>query len=283
MNVDAPLLSTFGMYDDGEFADANDALWANLAARLSGRGIDHVPPHLSRDRALGELWASPRLLFGQACGYPFATLLRHRTTFLGAPVYDVPGCVGASHKSFVIVEATSKATSLSDLRGARIVVNEATSNTGRHLLGDALAQVGATPSFFSELRSSGSHRASLSLVASKEADVAAIDCISYAYQKRAAPHLTARTRILHQTRATPSPPFIVSSACGDRVVRLVSEALSETLADPKTRDARAILRLLGIQRLPVAAYDVTQSIAESADRVFGSFGLPQECKSESNS
>ena len=64
--------------------------------------------------------------------------------------------------------------------------------TGRHLLGDAVATAGAD--FFARVDVSGSHAISLARVASNEADVAAIDCVSYAHLTRVVPELVAATR-----------------------------------------------------------------------------------------
>ena len=68
------LVAALPMYDDPDLAPANDALWRRIAAALSERGVD-APARLTRGVDLAALWRSPRLVFGQTCGYPYVTAL----------------------------------------------------------------------------------------------------------------------------------------------------------------------------------------------------------------
>jgi ABC-type phosphate/phosphonate transport system substrate-binding protein len=262
-------IASLAMYDGGELSAANDVLWDAIARRLMGFGFRQVPPKLERDRALHDVWSSDRLLFGQTCGYPFAARFRGRLRLLGVPEYSLPGCTRSGHRSFVIVHAGSTVRSLNALRGTRAAINDVESMTGRHLLGDAIAASGGSPGFFASVEVSGSHAVSLERVAAGAADVAAIDCVSYAHLARAAPEIVAETRIIHRTRETPTLPFVVSTACGEVAASLVACALAEAVADPATADARRTLGLVRIRRQTVSVYDDTLAVAAKAERVFG--------------
>jgi ABC-type phosphate/phosphonate transport system substrate-binding protein len=261
-------VASLAMYDGDELTAANDVLWDAIARRLMGFGICDVPSKLERDRAIDEVWASDGLLFGQTCGYPFAARFRGRLRMLGVPEYSLPGCTKTGHRSFVIVHAGSTVRSLSALRGARAAINDVESMTGRHLLGDAIAASRGSPAFFAKVDVSGSHAVSLARVAAGAADVAAIDCVSYAHLARAVPEMVAETRIIHRTRETPTLPFVISAACGAVAESWVTRALAEAVADPCTADARRALGLVRIRRLRPTVYDQTRAVAAKAERVF---------------
>jgi ABC-type phosphate/phosphonate transport system substrate-binding protein len=262
-------IASLAMYDGGELAAANDALWDAIARRLIGFGCCDVPPNLERDRSLDEVWSSDRLLFGQTCGYPFAARFRRRLRLLGVPEYCFLGCTTTGHRSFVMVHAGSKVRSLPALRGSRAAVNDVESMTGRHLLGDAIAASGGSPGFFAKVDVTGSHAVSLARVAAGAADVAAIDCVSYAHLARAMPEMVAETRILHRTRETPTLPFVISAACGEAAASLVARALAEAVTDPRTEAARRALGLVRIRPLHPTVYDDTRVVAARAERIFG--------------
>jgi ABC-type phosphate/phosphonate transport system substrate-binding protein len=230
--------------------------------------LPDVPAGIERATPLEQIWTSDRLLFGQTCGYPFASRLHPRIRLLGAPIYALPGCEGATHRSFVIVKASSKVRRLAGLAGASAVVNADDSMTGRHLLGDAVADIGGRAGFFASVRVSGSHARSLAMVALGEADVAAIDCVSYAHLARAKPELVAETRILHRSSPTPTLPFVISAACGEVAAFAMAGALAVAVLDPKLEDARRALGLVGLRRIRPIAYARALAIAVRADRVF---------------
>jgi ABC-type phosphate/phosphonate transport system substrate-binding protein len=256
------------MYDGGELALANDALWEAIASRLESAGMANVPRQLERRVPLAELWASRDLLFGQTCGHPFAARYRGRLRLIAAPRYALPGCREGRHRSFVVVSARSPARDLAALRGGRAAINDEESMTGRHLLGDLVAAVGSAAGFFSEVEVTGSHAQSLARVAAGDAEVAAIDCVTFAHLKRSSAELVAGTRVLLHTRETPALPFVLSAAQSEETAALVGRALAEAVADPATADARHTLALVGLETLDAAAYDVTLGVAARADAVF---------------
>jgi ABC-type phosphate/phosphonate transport system substrate-binding protein len=273
-----PRCASLSMYDGGELASANDALWDAIARRLRAFGVGDVPRALDRECPLEALWSSGQLLFGQVCGYPFAARFRDQLRVLAAPHYAVPGCARGRHRSYVVVHARSAVKELAALRGTRAAINDTESMTGRHLLGDAVyGSSGARP-FFAGVVISGSHARSLAMVAAGTADVAAIDCVSYAHLARAAPEIIRETRVLHRTITTPTLPFVISTECGEVAAYLVARALADVFDDPRTRDARAVLRLVGIDQVRADVYSPTLAVAARADHVFG--GRPRRFQRE---
>jgi ABC-type phosphate/phosphonate transport system substrate-binding protein len=262
-----PFVVALPMYDGGDLAAANDALWQAVRDRIEARGLGELPRVLTRHLSTSELWSSEGLLLSQICGYPFAC--RHaQLAVVAAPAYAIEGCTPTHHRSFVVVRARSRFAAVRDLAQAHAVINEIESVTGRHLLGDAVADVGGAAGFFSRISISGSHAASLAAVAHGEADVAAIDCITHHHLARQAPALVRATRILHVTRPSPVPPFVIARDCGEVAAALVAEALAEALGDPRLEDARRLLGLAGLSAPSAASYESTLALAKRAHAIF---------------
>ena len=257
------LTANFGMYDGGELTAANDVLWSAIAARITD--VDGVPTQLDRTVGPPGVWLDDRLLLGQACGYPFAKRLAERLVLAGTPDYTAPGCEPGAHRSFIVVAARTRTRSLRQLRGVCAAVNDTESMTGRHLLGEALAPA---PGAITSTVVSGSHARSLALVASGGADVAAIDCITYAHLARLSPEMVAETRTIAWTRTVPALPFVTARSLGAKTAARVASALRSVMIDPELADVRRVLRLRGLTTRGPSDYAALLPIAARADSVF---------------
>ena len=234
------------MYDFAPLRAATDAFWSAIAARLRARGIADVPPALTREVSHIETWHDPLLLFGQACQYPLASTWHEAVRLVAIPAYAAPGCEGSRYRSAVIVRTGDPAQRLADLRGRRCAVNERSSNSGSNLLRAAIAPLAEQGRFFSSVELTGGHLASARAVAEEAADVAAIDCVSYAHIQRFHPELTARLRILDWTASSPGLPFVTARAGGDSSLPALRAALAEVQSDPALAAVRDALLLTGI-------------------------------------
>lgn len=252
------------MYDDGPAVQqANDALWAFVAGRLAAEGVE-APPALTRGADLEGLWRAPGLLLAQTCGYPLMTRLRGAVQLVATPRYAAPGCKGATHRSAIVVRASSGAASLADLRGGRCAVNDAESNTGMNLMRAAAAPLATAGAFFGEVQFTGSHRESVSAVARGEADVAAIDAVTLAHLQRLSPDLAKGVRVLQWTQASPGLPLITSGSTPPVVIAALRRALDEAVLAPSLDGARRELLLDGFERLSEADYDRVLRIRQAA-------------------
>ncbi|HMJ10546.1 MAG TPA: PhnD/SsuA/transferrin family substrate-binding protein [Polyangiaceae bacterium] len=242
---------------------ANDAFWAALRSNLLLHGVSDAPKRLERDLPLPRVWSDPELLFSQICGAPYAAGYADQLTLIGTPHYAAPGCDGAYHRSFVIVNRASPARDIEDLSGACVAVNDRGSNTGFNLLGDWLSPLSTGEPFFARLVISGAHMESMRLVAEGAADVASIDCVTHAFLARHHPELVSATRILARTALTPAPPWVVSRSTPRRVVEALRDALRTVLSSPRMTGLGSRLLLQGFSELPAASY---RAILESAQR-----------------
>ena len=224
-----------------------------------------APDALSRGEDLAAYWTNPALLLGQTCGYPLVTSLAGRVALLATPIYLAEGCEGAFYRSAIVIHARDGAASLADLRGRRCAVNDPASNSGMNVLRAAIAPFASgTARFFADIVMTGSHAASVAAVAEGGADVAAIDCVTWAHLARFRPETAGKLRVLAWTQATPGLPLITANETSEETCSAILGALQDVAADPALSDTRAALLLGGFARLAPAAYDRILEIEQLA-------------------
>jgi len=260
--IDEPVAS-LGMYDFPWTASANDALWAALGERLRAAGIA-APIGLARRADLHALWRSPGLIFGQTCGFPYIAALRAHVALIATPVYAFAGCRGAAHRSFIVARKQRTRRVLADFAGTRAAVNAMDSNSGMNLFRAAIAPLAGGRTFFAEVRVAGSHEASLEAIGAGEADIAAIDCVSFALLDRGRPELIRNVEIIARTPFSPGLPWIMSADLAKTHLDVVRAALFETLADPALASARETLGLAGAEVLSDDDYRRVARLAQRA-------------------
>jgi ABC-type phosphate/phosphonate transport system substrate-binding protein len=208
---------------------------------------------------------------GQGCDYPLAKSFAAQIRLVARPCYGVPGCEGARYRSAIVVRIDDPATSLADLRGRRCVINERDSNSGMNLFRAAIAPIACRAPFFGAVALSGAHRRSAEMVATGQADVAALDCVSFAHFQRLSPETTSRLRVLAWTPASPSLPLITARATDDATLASLRSCLQAVAADPSLECVRAWLYLEGFDVEPRQDFAAALELEESAARL----GYPQ--------
>jgi ABC-type phosphate/phosphonate transport system substrate-binding protein len=257
------LVASLGMYDFPWTAKANDALWTALADRLRAAGID-APSGLARGADLHETWRDPRLILGQTCGYPYVATLRGRVALVATPIYAFAGCQGAWHRSFLLAGKRQARRSLADFAGARAALNARDSNSGMNLFRAMIAPLAHGRPFFGKVIVTGSHAASLAALSEGQADIAAIDCVSFGLLQQGRPELTHTVELVAQTPVTPALPFIMSADLAQSHLSAVRAALFATLDDPALAAARKTLGLVGAEIFDDADYDRVAQIERDA-------------------
>lgn len=252
------------MYDLPELRPAHAALWSAIAENLAQAGLDGVPDLLTFDGEPADLWQAPDLLLSQTCGLPLVTSLGNTVKVVATPRYSAPGCSGSRHRGFIVVSASSNAQRLVELRNSRCVINGWDSNTGMNMLRAAVAPLSRDSRFFGSVTVSGSHLASLQAIADGTADIAAIDCITYAHLSRHRPELAGSTRVLAVTAATPCLPLVTAASTDDDTVAALRTALQAAASAPELAEARADLLLEGFETLPDRAYRAVSGLANQA-------------------
>lgn len=177
------------------------------------------------------VWKHPDLLFGQTCWGPMEVGLSPHVRVVGQPDYSAyEGGQGELYSSAIVMRGAGRSTDLpapadgaatiplDDIRGKRLAFNSHDSMSGLIGLTRDLAARAETPDgLFSELVETGAHRASVAAVAEGRADVAAIDCRSWALIRRFDRH-AADVAVVGWTARRKGLPFI--TALGSPLARL---------------------------------------------------------------
>lgn len=156
-----------------------------------------------------------------------------------AKTADVKTCCCKSSKSLIPADNLY----LRSLAGARLAINAPDSYSGCVSIRNAVALALPTTAlssdstrnifFHPDVVTTGSHRASVAAVASGAADVASIDCTTWAILARHCSAEVAACEVIGATAAAPAPPFVVSknfAARCPRGVEVLRRAITETLS-----------------------------------------------------
>ena len=237
------------MYCLPEMADANAAFWMELQQRLCARGVDTAGIKLESDESSVPEGIGRGTFFTQICGYPLFKHYRDQGIILATPHYAAPGCVGSTHRAFFMVRVDDPAERLED------GCNSLLSNSGMNLPRLSLARIAHSKPFFSSVIMTGGHVASLQRLGDRSIDVCSIDSVTWGFFGKFRPIAAQRYRILDETVASPSLPFVTSVHTAKSDAAAIAEALQEIMEDPQTADLRGILGLVGFSAPDVAAYE----------------------------
>ncbi|MEI8714869.1 phosphate/phosphite/phosphonate ABC transporter substrate-binding protein [Mesorhizobium sp. ISC11] len=191
-----------------------------------------------------RLWLHPLLLFAQTCWGPMELGLSRHVQVVGQPSYDAyEGGQGELYSSALVMrigegpEVRSPADGsalipLDLIRGKRFTFNSLDSMSGIIALTRDLRAADEGLDIFSSRSESGGHRASIVAIAEGWADVAAIDCESWALAQRFEP-AARKVAIVGWTGRRKGLPFITARATPEKTVRAMREALAGLSEQPR--------------------------------------------------
>lgn len=181
---------------------------------------------------------------------------------IATPQFDAPGCEGADYSSVLVTRVDAPFDSLAACRGARAAYNQDDSNSGMNVFRHAVAPLARNGAFFSAVLRTGSHLGSLRAVVENRADVAAIDCVTFAFVCDELPELAQRVRQIGITAVSPGLPLIASGNVPSATIETLREALSEAQRAQPERAKR--LRLKGFSTLPLTDYERIEQLENEA-------------------
>lgn len=254
-----------GMY---VFDDASKAAWQALCSDLLETRNTVV---FDCD---DDTYRSRAMLLGHTCGYPLLKKWQSSHDPVCVPIFDIPGCEGANYCSWFICARENPAISLDAFRGGRAAINSRNSNSGMNVLRYAVSELidrSTLPiRFFGQVIITGGHAASLQAVAEGEADIAAIDAVSFHHLQRTQPAMCDRTRIIGPSISLPGLPFISHRPDSDEFPhdqhsRSLPDALNRRLGnlDPVHAD---LLRITRFDPIRLRDYRSIERIEEIAIR-----------------
>lgn len=254
------------MYALTELAWIVDLWWEGLARHWRAAGLPDVPEAASEPRDLYELWLAPDLFFAQTCGYPLTHRLKDKVTLVATPCYAASGCEGPSYRSFIIVREESGIEDIADLAGRTAGINGYDSQSGWNALRRALAPVLTAPGAFPRVVETGAHRRSIAAVRAGDVDVAAIDCVTFALLRQAAPNEVEGVRVIAASERAPALPYITRKDIAPADLERLRQGLRAAMADPELADVRRALLMSGMEILPDSAYGRILEIEREGER-----------------
>ena len=184
-----------------------------------------------------------RVHVGFLCGWPYSERFdrpERPIELLCAPVMAPPRYQGRPiYFTDVIVREDSRFRSFADLRGRSYAYNHAESHSGYNVPRDHLLALGETSGYFARTVASGSHQASIGLVADGSIDAAGIDSTVLDLELAQRPELARAFRIVESIGPGPIPPVVVARGLPDDEKRRLREAF---LAMHDDGEGLAILR-----------------------------------------
>ena len=259
------------MYNNSPaLAEAARALLRRVVQGLRAQGWDKPMALAGPDGdSLLAFWRAPDTLLSQTCGYPLVTQLASDVDVLARPGFAIDGCEDHRYCSFVVVRDDDALDGLADLQGQRLAVNSPDSHSGmnalRHLLAPVAAPRLSDGCFFAQVLRSGSHASSLALVQTGQADVCAVDCVSFAHLAEHRPEAVYGVRVLVRTEQAPSLPWICNRHLGAaQKAQLLALVMSLPQSEPA---ACATLRLQSFKPATLADYAPIAAMEEGAVRV----------------
>lgn len=252
------------MYDLPGLRAATDAWWSGVADALAIQAFADVPRVIERDEPIDAAWRAPDLLLSQCCGRDLVTHLAGQAVPVAIPSYRAPGCGPGGYRSWLVVHEADPRRELGEFAGATAAINYVGSHSGWVALGHILARAGLHERFFADAIRTGGHLASLKAVAAGAADLAAIDCVTFALLQRAAPEVVGCVRVVAASEPAPALPYITSARRPTAERSRLLAALVQAAADPALAHAREALLIDGFLAVAGDPYGRSASMAEEA-------------------
>jgi ABC-type phosphate/phosphonate transport system substrate-binding protein len=249
-----PGTASLPMYDFVEVRVALDTLWSAIAARLDDRS---VPLTLSHAADVHALWHAPDLVLSQSCGWPLIAELEGKVRTIGALTYDVPSARGHLYRSRIVMRADRSGQR--DPEQLTAAVNSFESLSGwLSLVRSFHALDGTWPG---DVVVTGAHVDSLVAVAAGDADIAAIDAVTFALVQRHRPRLLDRLEVVDDGPLIPCLPLITSALATDDDVAAIRDAVADAIAIGVGPDVLATLLITGFTPLDADAYERARPLA----------------------
>ena len=248
------------MYDWPEVRPSWDRLWALARDILRARDIS-APELLTHIEDYQPIWTSPELVVGQTCGWPFISRLRGQVTPFARFDFGLPDLSPGQYQSVFLTRQPHRFDELLELgrwiRNSQpvIAINELNSQSGYRVFGECFDQ--ACQVSPQGLVLSGSHRNSIQMLASGQADLCAVDAVSW---RLALAHEPAAQEVHIAGRSNPIPglPLITAKVLGNdpqELYNAVKLAIEKLQAEDRAR--------LGLHGLVPATEQDYQILLES--------------------
>ena len=248
--------------------DAVEAFWAALAALLRADADCagyNIPEELRWPDDTHAQWLESDLLLSQACGYPLVTLLKDKVQLVGTFAYEAAGVQGIYCRSQLICRAGDARQTLAEFAGSTVAYNDTISQSGYNALRALVAGNTSQRPFFEKSIQTGAHYRSIEAVLNSDADMAAIDPVSWAHWQRSNPERQAQLRVFGQTQPYPGLPLISALQTPPALLEAMRRGLHTLAHDAAYAALRAPLLISGFS---VTRWDDYQECVAMQEQAF---------------
>jgi ABC-type phosphate/phosphonate transport system substrate-binding protein len=217
------------------------------------------------DTSLTAFWLRADVLLTQTCGYPLMHALDGRVQLVYTPIFSIDGCANGDYRSVLVARKAAGVTSLEGGQGLRAAYNSNDSNSGMNLLRHAVAPLANGRAFFASAIETGGHLASLKALADDRADIAAIDCVTFAFVRDHLPALADSVIEIGVTASSPGLPLIASKNVPADGIDALRMALSSVIGQDPPLAKR--LKLAGFAERPIGDYSAIIDLETDAARL----------------
>lgn len=234
--------------------EAVSALWVLLRQRLDRAGLMHLAQELTWPQDYHAHWRETDLLLSQSCGYPFTDDLAGKVQLVGCFAYAAPQCDGIQCASVLVARQEHAPLKAEEFRGMRAAFNAPNSQSGYNAFRAWAAPLALGGRFFSSAMETGGHSASVLAVRTGRADLASIDCVTYAELGRYTPQATEGLDIVGTTPTYPGLPLITSNATSAADIAILRTAIRDLLASEEAGPTLQALAIVGFETPDPAIY-----------------------------
>ena len=244
--------------------EAVQSLWDHVRQALQDQGLHGLPDAVVWPQDLHTHWLASDLLLSQTCGYPLTHALQGKVQLLGCFRYTAPGCEGVNCRSVLIARDEHAHWALEDFRDRRVAFNSLDSQSGYNALRAMVAPLARQGRFFSQARATGGHRLSVDAVRDGRADVAAIDCVTWALLQKYAPQATKGLQSIGTSAPYPGLPLVCALGTDALTLAAFQSALHSLVQQSAARPALDALLISGFESPPLSVYQRCPDMAQKA-------------------
>lgn len=238
------MIASLPMYLRPENQTAHDHFWKLIRDGLAPKGID-APARLDAGVDL-DFWKRDDLVLSQTCGMPYRLFLHGKVQLVGTPDYGLEGCPAGYYNSAIITNIKDDRTDIAEFSTANMAVNSNISQSGYAAPQNEAKKLGFQ---FENITMSGGHLNSAKMVATGQAEIAAIDGVTLQNITRY-DDIARNIKVLTTTTPTPGLPYICALGLDrNAIAQTVSDAI-----DALTPEDRASLGIKSLIPIPSADY-----------------------------
>lgn len=236
------------MYLRAENKTAHDHFWQLVRDGLVQNGID-APARLQAGEYL-DFWQRDDLVLSQTCGMPYRLFLHGKVQLVGTPDYGLDDCPAGHYNSAIIANINDDRSDIAEFATAKMAVNAKISQSGYAAPQNEAKKLGFQ---FENITISDGHLSSAKMVATGQAEVAAIDGVTLRSINRYE-DFAKNIKVLTMTTPTPGLPYICALGLDKNAIAQSVVGAIDALT-PDDRDTLGIKSLIPIPSVDYLAIE----------------------------